>query len=59
MNKLLEKNYKKPDKLYNIDKNTAYWPEDAEDYIYWGSEADEWAEDYAKSYKVKMSSFFI
>lgn len=55
MNKLLEKNYKKPDKLYNIDKNTAYWPEDAEDYIYWGSEADKWAEDYAKSYKVKMS----
>lgn len=53
--RLEEKNYSQPNKLYNIDKDTAYWPEDAEDYIYWHSEADKWAEDYAKSYKVKMS----
>ena len=52
---LVEKNYAMPDKLYNIDKETAYWPDDAEDYIYWSSESDKWAEDYAKSYKVKMS----
>lgn len=53
--RIVEKQYATPNKLYNIDKDTAYWPEDAEDYIYWHSEADKWAEDYAKSYKVKMS----
>lgn len=53
--RIVEKQYATPNKLYNIDKETAYWPDDAEDYIYWHSEADKWAEDYAKSYKVKMS----
>ena len=50
-----EKYYPQPKKLYNIDKETAYWPDDAEDWIWWKSEADKWAEDYAKSYRVKMS----
>lgn len=53
--KINEKNYPQPNKLYNLDKDTAYWPEDAEDWIYWRSEADHWAEDYAKSYKVRIS----
>lgn len=55
MSKLNEKEYPQPKKLYNIENDTAYWPDDAEDFIYWHSEADDWAEDYAKSYKVKMS----
>lgn len=52
---ILEKYYPQPKKLFNIDNDTAYWPEDAEDWIWWKSEADKWAEEYAKSYKVKMS----
>ena len=52
---LNEKNYPQPEKIYNVDKDTAYWPDDAEDWIWWKSEADKWAEDYAKSYRVKMS----
>lgn len=53
--RLEEKHYATPDKLYSIENDEATWPEDAEDYVYWHSEADKWAEDYAKSYKVKMS----
>lgn len=52
---LKEKQYPYPNKLYNLSDNKALWLDDAEDFIYWGSEADKWAEDYAKSYKVKMS----
>ena len=53
--KITEKNYPQPAKLYNLENDTAYWPEDSEDWIYWRSEADHWAEDYAKSYKVRIS----
>ena len=53
--RLEEKHYATPNKMYNIENGDASWPEDAEDYVYWHSEADKWAEDYAKSYKVKMS----
>ena len=52
---LNEKNYKTPTKTYKFDGDTVSWDDDAEDYIYWSSEADKWAEDYAKFYKVKMS----
>ena len=52
-----EKNYKEPDKLYNIEKDKAYWPADAEDWLWWSSEADDWAEDYAKAYRVKISPY--
>lgn len=53
---LSEKNYKLPTKTYDFNAdNSLTWDKDAEDYIYWGSEADKWAEDYAKSYKVQMS----
>lgn len=50
-----EKYYPTPQKLFNIENGEATWPEDAEDWIWWKSEADKWAEDYAKSYRVKMS----
>ena len=55
VSKLNEKNYNRPTKMFDFDKDEATWDKDAEDYIWWGSEADKWAENYAKSYKVKMS----
>ena len=57
MKNINEKNYKEPNKLYQLEKDKAFWPEDAEDWLWWSSEADEWAEDYAKSYRVKMSPY--
>lgn len=57
MNKLNEKNYKEPSKLYQLEKDIAFWPADSEDWLWWSSEADEWAENYAKSYRVKISPY--
>lgn len=51
----LLKEYKTPNKLYNIENDEAVWTDEGEDWIYWSSEADEWEPQYAKSYTVKMS----
>lgn len=53
-NESIREDYPTPKKLYDIKDNKAYWPEDAEDFIWWGSEA-EGIDNYAKSYKVTMS----
>lgn len=47
--------YKRPDKYYTVSDNKAEWTPEGEDYHYWSSEADDWAEDYAKAYRCKMS----
>lgn len=53
-NESIREDYPIPKKLYDIKDNKAYWPEDAEDFIWWGSEA-KGVDNYAKSYKVTMS----
>ena len=55
VSKLNEKNYNRPTKMYDFNDDEVTWDRDAEDNIYWSSESDKWAENYAKSYKVKMS----
>lgn len=50
-----EDKYNTPTKTFDINDEDATWDKDAEDNFYWSSEADKWAEDYAKAYKVKMS----
>lgn len=47
--------YKRPEKYYSVTDDEARWTSEGEDIYYWGSEADDWAEDYAKSYKCTMS----
>ena len=53
--KLREQKYDYPNKQYNIKDKKALWNTKSQDYNWWGSEADKWAPDYAKSYKVTMS----
>lgn len=47
--------YKKPETFFKLNNDEANWTDDGEDYHYWSSEADDYAEDYAKAYKCKMS----
>lgn len=49
------KEYKKPEKLYNIENGLASFTDAGEDYVYWGSEADDWEPQYANAYKVRMT----
>ena len=47
--------YNRPDRYYSVSDEEAVWTPEGEDYYYWSSEADDWAEDYAQAYKCKMS----
>ena len=50
-----DEGYNRPTKTFDINGEDATWDRDAEDNIYWGSEAGKWQENYAKSYKIRMS----
>lgn len=50
----LEEDYPIPKKLYSLKDDAAIWDNDAQDYIWWDSEA-KFNEKYAKCYKGKMS----
>lgn len=50
----LMEDYPIPKKLYSIKDNKAYWDSDAQDYIWWDSEA-RFNDKYAKCYKAEIS----
>lgn len=54
LNNNMNEGYPMPKKLYSIKDKKATWDDDAQDFIWWDSEAKS-NDKYATSYKVKMS----
>lgn len=50
----IDEGYPMPKKLYSINDKKATWDDDAQDFIWWDSEARH-SEKYANSYKAKIS----